>query len=82
MEQLQAQFRKLLLHGKSQCWQSLTETRQHAGMTLSERLNLLLQAEQQRHNNRFERLRKDARFRYQAYIEELMFDGVRGVTNH
>ena len=80
MELLQAQFRELRLHGMSQCWQSLTETRQHTGMTLSDGLNLLLQAErQQRHNNRSERLRKDARFRYQASIEELMFDGVRGL---
>lgn len=34
---------------------------------------------QQRTNNRFERLRKTARFRYQASIEEIVFDASRGL---
>lgn len=41
---------------------------------------MLLQAEQQeRTNNRFERLRKNARFRYQASVEELHLDASRGM---
>jgi DNA replication protein DnaC len=63
-----------------QCWQSLVETRRHHELQLAEGLEILLQAEmQQRTNNRFERLRKTARFRYQASIEEIVFDTSRGL---
>ena len=80
MNQLENQFKQLRLHGMNQSWQSLTETRQHHELTLSEGLELLLHAEiQQRNNNRFERLRKNARFRYQASIEEITFDTTRGL---
>jgi len=78
--QLETQFTELRLHGMKQCWESLVETRRHHELSLNEGLELLLQAEQQqRHNNRFERLRKNARFRYQASFEEITFDPSRGV---
>ena len=35
--------------------------------------------EQERDNNRFERLQKAARFRYQASVEELHYDASRGI---
>jgi DNA replication protein DnaC len=80
MNNLETQLKTLRLNGMSQCWQALMETRRHHELTLTEGLEILLQAEeQQRTNNRFERLRKNARFRYQASIEELMFDTSRGV---
>jgi DNA replication protein DnaC len=78
MNQLESQFKELRLQGMNQCWQSLVETRKHHEISLAEGLELLLQAEnQQRINNRFERLRKNARFRYQASIEEIQFSSDR-----
>jgi DNA replication protein DnaC len=80
MMQLETQFKELRLHAMCQCWQTLVETRKHHELSLSEGLEILLQAEQQlRINNRSERLRKNARFRYQASIEEIMFDTARGL---
>ena len=78
MDHLELQFKELRLQGMSQCWQTLVETRKHHEISLAEGLSLLLQAEnQQRINNRFERLRKNARFRYQASIEEIQFSSDR-----
>lgn len=80
MIQLETQFKALRLQGMNQCWQSLVETRKHHEISLAEGLELLLQAEnQQRINNRFERLRKNARFRYQASIEEIHFSADRNL---
>ena len=80
MNKVELQLKELRLHGMTQCWQSLVETRRHHELTMEEGLELLLQAElQQRTNNRFERLRKTARFRYQASIEEIVFDTSRGL---
>lgn len=77
---LATQLKELRLHGMTQCWQSLVETRRLHELTMEEGLELLLQAElQQRTNNRFDRLRKTARFRYQASIEEIVFDSSRGL---
>ena len=64
----------------SRSWQALLETRRQHELTLSEGLEILLQAEEQeRSNNRFYRLRKNARFRYQASIEELKMDASMGM---
>ena len=55
------------------------QPRQHE-LNLVEGLELLLQPEEQeRSNNRFERLHKNARFRYQVSIEELKLDASRGI---
>jgi len=79
MMQIETQLNQLRLHGMSQTWQALVETRRHHELSLNEGLELLLQAEvQERGNKRFERLQKNARFRYQASIEELQFDASRG----
>jgi DNA replication protein DnaC len=80
MDKLQQQFKTLRLHGMYRCWQSFVETRRHHELDFSEGLEILLQAEEQyRKNNRFERLRKTARFRYQASAEEIIFDSSRGL---
>jgi DNA replication protein DnaC len=80
MKQVENQFRTLRLQGMNQCWQSLIKTRKHHELSLQEGLELLLHAEmEQRNNNRFERLRKSARFRYQASIEEVGIDASRGL---
>jgi DNA replication protein DnaC len=80
MKQIESQLNHLRLHGMSRTWQALLETRRHNELTLSEGLELLLQAEEQeRDNKRFDRLQKAARFRYQASIEELHYDASRGI---
>ena len=80
MMQIESQLSRLRLHGMGRSWQALLETRRQNELTLSEGLELLLQAEEQERNNRrFERLRTNARFRYQASIEELKLDASRGL---
>ena len=80
MMQIESQLSRLRLHGMSRTWQALLETRRQHELSLSEGLELLLQAEEQeRANNRFERLRKNARFRYQSSVEELTIDATRGM---
>ncbi len=80
MMQIESQLSRLRLHGMSRTWQALLETRRQNELTLSEGLELLLQAEEQeRTNNRFERLSKNARFRYQASVEELKLEASRGM---
>jgi DNA replication protein DnaC len=80
MMQIESQLSRLRLHGMGRSWQALLETRKQNELTLSEGLELLLQAEEQERNNRrFERLRTNARFRYQASIEELKLDASRGL---
>ena len=80
MMQIESQFNQLRLHGMNRTWQALLETKRHFDLSLIEGLEILLQAEQQdRENKRFERLQKNARFRYQASIEELKMDTSRGI---
>jgi hypothetical protein len=80
INKVELQLKELRLQGMHQCWQSLVETRRYHELTMGEGLELLLQAElQQRTNNRFERLRKTTWFRYQASIEEIVFDTSRGL---
>jgi DNA replication protein DnaC len=80
MMQIESQFNQLRLHGMSRTWQALLETKRHFDLSLIDGLEILLQAEQQdRENKRFERLQKNARFRYQASIEELQMDASRGI---
>jgi len=80
MTQVESQLKELRLQGMSASWQALVETRGHHELSFTEGLELLLQAEiQQRTNNRFERLRKNARFRYQSSVEEINYDTSRGL---
>jgi len=77
---IEQQLNKLRLHGMSLSWQALQETRRSHELSFSEGLEILLQAENQdRENRRFERLKKAARFRYQASVEELHLDTARGL---
>ena len=79
-DQLQLQMSRLKLSGMARSWQALNETRRAHELSLVEGMEILLQAEQQqRANRRFERLHKNARFRYQASVEELIFDPLRGL---
>ncbi|MEI7503867.1 MAG: IS21-like element helper ATPase IstB [Paludibacter sp.] len=79
MNQIQQQLVSLRLNGMNRTWQALVETRRSHELTLAEGLEILLQAEvEDRTNKRFERLVKEAKFRYQASIEELIYDVARG----
>lgn len=78
--QIETQFGQLRLHGMDRSWKALLETRRQNELSLEEGLEILLQAElQDRENRRFERLQKNARFRYQASIEEIRYDASRGI---
>lgn len=78
--QINSLLTSLKLYGMERSWQGLKETKQHHELSLSDGLQLMLQAEEDdRRNKRFERLRKNARFRYQASIEELNLDASRGI---
>lgn len=73
-------LQQLRLHGMSRVWQSLQERKQPDQTPLSEGLELMLQAEvDDRENRRYERLRKNAGFRYKASIEEVKTDASRGL---
>jgi DNA replication protein DnaC len=79
--EIKGQFKKLRLHGMSESWQVLTETKKLSELTLSEGIELLLESEtQDRDNKRFQRLHKNAHFRYQSSIEELHMDAARGMN--
>jgi DNA replication protein DnaC len=77
---IESQLTELRLHGMNRSWSALTETRRHLELNLSDGLEILLQAEtEDRENRRFERLAKNARFRYQASIGELRMDPSKGM---
>ena len=78
--EIESQLSRLRLYGMGRSWQALLETRKSHELTLSEGLSLLLQAEEEdRTNRRFEQLKKNARFRYQASVEELRLEASRGL---
>lgn len=80
MKTIEDQLLHLRLQGMHISWKAMTETRQHHKLSLGEGLEVLLQAEEEnRVNRRFQRLKKAAKFRYQASIEELSLNGSRGV---
>jgi DNA replication protein DnaC len=81
MEQIKEQMTRLRLHGMIRRLQSLLETKTHHKLSLNDGLQILLQAEEEeRDNKRFTRLKKTASFRYQASLEELSYDNVRGLN--
>lgn len=80
MTQIENTFAQLRLHGMNRAWQSLMETRRHHELSLTDGLELLLQAESDhRMNRRTDRYRQQARFRYQASLSELTYDSARGL---
>jgi len=67
MNTIENKMSELRLHGMSRSWQALVETRRHHELSVTDALELLLEAEAQyRDQNRFDRLQKQARFRYKA----------------
>lgn len=81
MTKIENQIKELRLLGMATSWNALMETRQHHELSLSEGLEILLQGEQEdRINRRFERLKRGAKFRYSATIEELIYENTRGLN--
>lgn len=69
----------LHLSGMADCWENVLETRKHQDVTLNEGLQLLIQAEiDRRAANKTARLIRQARFRYDATVENVIFDSSRG----
>ena len=80
MDEIANELKGLRMPGMAACWLALQETRKADGLTFKDGLQLLLQAERDtRKENRNARLIKEARFRYQAGIEDITFDATRGV---
>jgi len=81
MTNIEDRMKQLRLHGMSSRWEALMETRRHHDLSLGEGLDILLQAEDEdRADRRFERLRRSAKFRYSATMEELRFGADRGLN--
>lgn len=80
MKEIEKTLHKLKLPGMADCWTSLYETHKADKLTLSDGLQLLLQAEQDnRKINRISRQTKKADFPYVATLEELDYNTSRGV---
>jgi DNA replication protein DnaC len=81
MEQIEQQFTQLRLQGMKRQWQSLIEMKEHHKLSLVEGLELLLHHEiEDRENKRFDRLKHQAKFRYQASIEEFTYSAERALS--
>ena len=81
MESVEIGLKQLRLSGMSRIWQSLSETRRIHELSFSDGMQLLLQGEEdERTNRRFDRLQKNARFRYRASVAELAYDASRGLN--
>jgi DNA replication protein DnaC len=83
MNQIQTKLTQLRLKGMLRTWEALAETRRIQELSFTDGMEMLLQAEdEERRNNRFERLLKNAKFRYQASLEELNYDPSRGLDKN
>lgn len=80
MEQLRNELMKLKLTGMAQCQKTMEETRSIHELSFKDGMELLLQSEKdQWETNRYNRLIKNAAFRYQVYMDALRFDAARGL---
>lgn len=80
-QQIELKLRQMRLTGMARGWQALKETRQVHELSFGEGLEILIQREEEeRKNNRFIRMIKGARFRYQASLEELSYEPSRGLN--
>jgi len=83
MNQIETQMNNLRLPGMARVWTTFQETRKLHELSLTEGMELLLQAEaQERVNRRFKRLEYQAGFRYKASIEELKTEQGRGIDKN
>lgn len=78
--QIEQQMQSLRLHGMAQAWNELRQNRQLSDLSINDGLTLLLQAEiLNKTNKRFDRLIKNARFRYRASMEEVICSAARNL---
>ena len=71
IECIEQELTKLRLHGMQQTWQSPQKTQRTNDLSFSEELEILLQSKKSDRKNRsFERLKKAAKFRYQALLKK------------
>jgi DNA replication protein DnaC len=83
MDLIANELKSLRMPGMAQCWLALQETRKTDALSFSDGLQILLQAEKdQRMTNRNQRLIKEAKFRYQASMEDVVFDAARGIEKN
>jgi len=81
METIKSKLLTLHLPGMAHQWQTLEETRRVSDLSLADGMELLLQAEEdKRKENRYQRLMKNAAFRYKASMEEVRRDAARGIN--
>jgi len=81
METVENGLKQLKLSGMSRIWQSLSQTHRLHELSFTDGMQLLLQGEaDERNNRRFDRLQKNARFRYRASVAELSYDAARGLN--
>ncbi len=80
MNLIETQMTSLRLQGMLKTWTALKETRKLNELSLTEGMELLLQAEEEaRTNRRFRRLDRQAGFRYKASLEEIRLQDNRGI---
>lgn len=78
--QIETQMNQLRPRGMARSWQAMVETHRTHELTFPDGLGILLQGEVDERTNRlFDRLQKNAKFRYRASIEELTYDASRGL---
>ena len=83
MQNIEFHFSDLRLNGMRKTWQALLDTRRQHELSLTEGLQMLLDAELiERSNRRSDRLVKTAKFRYQATLEQIRYDTSRGLDKN
>lgn len=71
---IEQQMRSLRLIGMAQAWKELELNRQLSDLSINDGLTLLLQAElREKTSKRFDRLIKNAHFRYQASMDYVIY---------
>ena len=81
VQQIDLKLRQMRLAGMARGWQALNETKQVFDLSFSEGLEILIEREEEeRKNNRFNRMIMGARFRYQASLEELIYEPSRDLN--
>lgn len=74
------QMSQMKFYGMHRAYQTLLESNQHHNLTNDEMISMLVQAEwEERENRKIRRYFKNARFRYQACIEEVDLTTQRGL---
>lgn len=80
MEQIKSELTRLKLSGMASLVKTMEDSRQIEKLSLLDGLRILVQAERDsREANRYQRLLKNASFRYGASVQELGYDASRGI---